>query len=76
MWHTTINFKMYPLVAHACSLSYSGGRDQENPGSKPALANILQDLISKNPITKKGVVEWLKLSALSSNPSSTHTKNF
>jgi hypothetical protein len=25
-----------PLVAHACNPSYSGGRDQEDPGSKPA----------------------------------------
>jgi hypothetical protein len=27
------------LVAHACNPSYSEGRDQEDPGSKPALAN-------------------------------------
>jgi hypothetical protein len=25
------------LVAHACNPSYSGGRDQEDYGSKPAL---------------------------------------
>jgi hypothetical protein len=25
------------LVAHACNSSYSGGRDQEDHGSKPAL---------------------------------------
>jgi hypothetical protein len=27
------------LVAHACNLSYSEGRDQEVHGSKPAQAN-------------------------------------
>jgi hypothetical protein len=35
------------LVAHACTPSYSGGRDQEDCGSKPALANGSQDPISK-----------------------------
>jgi hypothetical protein len=28
--------KNYVLVAHACNPSYSGGRDQEDHGSKPA----------------------------------------
>jgi hypothetical protein len=28
-------------VAHACNPSYSGGRDQDDHGSKPALANSL-----------------------------------
>jgi hypothetical protein len=40
-------------VAHTCNPSYSGGRDQEDHGSKPALANSLRDPISKKPITKK-----------------------
>jgi hypothetical protein len=40
--------------AHACNLSYSGGRDQEHCSLKPAWANSLWDPISKNPITKKG----------------------
>jgi hypothetical protein len=39
-------------VAHACSPSYSGGRDQENCGLKPE--NSWQDPISTKPITKKG----------------------
>jgi hypothetical protein len=26
-------------VAHICNSSYSGGRDQEDPGSKPTWAN-------------------------------------
>jgi hypothetical protein len=45
------------------------GRDQEDCGSKPAQANSLRDPILKKPITKKGLVEWLKVKALSSNPS-------
>jgi hypothetical protein len=49
------------LVAHACNPSYSGGRDQENPGSKQAWANSLRDPILKKKIHyKKGLVEWLK----------------
>jgi hypothetical protein len=35
-------------VAHACNPSYSGDRDQEDHGSKPAYH-------------KKGLVEWLKV---------------
>jgi hypothetical protein len=31
-------------VAHTCNPSYSGGRDQEDCGSKPAQANSLRDL--------------------------------
>jgi hypothetical protein len=41
-------------VAHACNPSYSGGRDQEHHGSKPAQANSSQGPILKIPITKKG----------------------
>jgi hypothetical protein len=62
-------------VAHACDPSYSGGRNQEDHGSKPAWANSLQDPISKKPFTKKGLVEWLKVKALSSNPSTTKKQN-
>jgi hypothetical protein len=32
-------------VAHTCNPSYSGGRDQEDCGSKPAWANSLRDPI-------------------------------
>jgi hypothetical protein len=39
-------------VAQAYNPSYSGGRDQEDRGSKPAWANSLQDPISKNPSQK------------------------
>jgi hypothetical protein len=38
-------------VAYACNPSYSGGREQEDHGSKPTWANSLQDPILK--ITRK-----------------------
>jgi hypothetical protein len=41
-------------VAHACNPSYSGGRDQEDCGLKPAWANRSWDPISKKLITQKG----------------------
>jgi hypothetical protein len=41
------------LVAHVCNPSYSGGRDQEDHGLKPAQANSSQDLISKKPIKEE-----------------------
>jgi hypothetical protein len=37
-----------------CNPSYSGSRDQGDHSSKPALANILPQLISKTAITVKG----------------------
>jgi hypothetical protein len=40
------------LVAYTCNLSYSGGRDQEDCGSRPAQANSSQDPISKIYNTK------------------------
>jgi hypothetical protein len=51
----------HALVTHTCNSSYSEGRNQEGSGSKPTWANSLRDPISKKPITKKGLVEWLKL---------------
>jgi hypothetical protein len=43
---------------------------QEVCSLKPAQANSSQDPASKNPSQKKiGLVEWLKLKALSSSPS-------
>jgi hypothetical protein len=62
-------------VAHACNSSYSEGRDQEDCGLKPAWANSSRDCILEKPFTKIGLVEWLKVKALSSNPRyHTHTK--
>jgi hypothetical protein len=45
-------------VTHTCNLSYSGDRDHEDCGSKPALANSSQEPISKS---QKGLAEWLKM---------------
>jgi hypothetical protein len=47
-------------VAHACDPSYSGSRDQEDLGSKPAWANSLRIYLTqkqknpKHPSQKKG----------------------
>jgi hypothetical protein len=57
------------LVSHTCNLSHSGGRDQEDRGSKPAQASSSRDPILKIPITKKG---WR--SGLSSSPSTAKKK--
>jgi hypothetical protein len=43
------------LVTHTCDPSYSGGRDLEDLGLKPAQANSSRDPISrKHPSPKKG----------------------
>jgi hypothetical protein len=44
-------------VAHACNLSYTEGKDQEDNGSKPTGENSSQNPILK---TQKGLVEWFK----------------
>jgi hypothetical protein len=59
------------LVAYICNLSYSGGRDQEGRGSKTAWANSSTRHYLEKPFTKIGLVEWLKVKALSSSPSTT-----
>jgi hypothetical protein len=41
---------------------------------RPVQANSSQDPISKKPITKKGLVEWLKVEALNSTLSTRKTK--
>jgi hypothetical protein len=43
--------KVWKQLAQTRNPSYSGGRDQENLGLKPAQANSSQDPISKKPIT-------------------------
>jgi hypothetical protein len=50
-------------LAHACNPSYSGGRDQEDHGSKPAGANSSTRPYLEKPTTKIGLVEWLKVKA-------------
>jgi hypothetical protein len=47
--------------AHNCNPSYAGSRDLEDLGLKPAQANSSPDPISKKPITKIELVEWIKL---------------
>jgi hypothetical protein len=49
------------LVAHTCSPSYSGGKDQEDLGLKSVWANRWRDPVLKKPLTRKGLVEWLKV---------------
>jgi hypothetical protein len=39
-------------VAHTCNLSYRGGRDQENHGSKPAWANSSVSPYLEKPFIK------------------------
>jgi hypothetical protein len=70
-------------VAHACNPSYSGGRDQEDRGLKPAEANSSWDSILKNLNQKRagGVTQVLahlpnECEALSSNSSDTHTHTY
>jgi hypothetical protein len=52
---STANKKIEKLGAGGSRLypSYSGGRDQEDCGSKPVQANSSQNPISKIPITKR-----------------------
>jgi hypothetical protein len=51
--HTHKKLVRYQVpVAHVCNPSYSGGRDQEDHGFKPAQANSSQDPILKNPSQK------------------------
>jgi hypothetical protein len=59
-WHQK-RTEMPGMVAHACNPTYSGGRDQEDHGSKPVQASSSQDPVSTKPIKKRG---WW-----SSNPS-------
>jgi hypothetical protein len=61
-------------VAHACDPSYLEGRDQEDHGSKPAWPNSSVRPYLKTPFTKIGLVEWLKVKALSSSPSTAKNK--
>jgi hypothetical protein len=63
-------------VAQDCNPSYLVGRDQEDCGSKPTRTHSSWAPLSKKPFTKKkqnkkNLVEWLKVEALSLNPSTT-----
>jgi hypothetical protein len=59
-------------VAHPYNPSYSRGKDQEDRGSKSAWANSPIRL-SQKTLHKKGL-EWLKVWALSSSPSTKKKK--
>jgi hypothetical protein len=59
------------LMAHACNPSYSGGRDQEDRGSKPTRANRVY---LEKTYHKKQLMEWLKVKVLSSSPSTAKKK--
>jgi hypothetical protein len=74
------------LVAHTCNPSYSGGRDQEDCGSKPPWANTKPpwansswDPILKTPNTKRaggvaqGIGPEFKLQYWKNNKTHTHT---
>jgi hypothetical protein len=50
--HQSASFCWVP-VAHACNLSYVGGRDQEDHCTKPARENSLWDPISKKTSQKR-----------------------
>jgi hypothetical protein len=54
--------------------SYSGGKDQEDHSSKPAQANSYARPYVEKLFTKIGLVEWLKVKALSSIPSTAKKK--
>jgi hypothetical protein len=47
------------LVAAVCNPSYSGGRDQEDCGLKPAQADSSSRPYLEKPFTKR-LVEWFK----------------
>jgi hypothetical protein len=61
-------------VAYTCNPCYSGGRDQEDHGSKPAWVNSSVRPYLKKPFTKIGMVEGLNLKALSLGPSTAKRK--
>jgi hypothetical protein len=55
-------------MAHANNPNYSGGRDQEDGGSKPVQGNSSRDsILKKNPSQKKGLVKWLQVYVLNSS---------
>jgi hypothetical protein len=61
-------------VAHTCNLSYWRGRNQEDLGNQPG--QIVQEALSRKYPSQKGLVEWLKMKALSSSPSTEKKKSF
>jgi hypothetical protein len=60
-WQRLIKYVELGAGGSACNPSYSRGKDQEDWCLQPARASSLWDPISKKPITKTGLVEWLKV---------------
>jgi hypothetical protein len=60
-------------VAHACNPRYSGGGDQEDRGLKQP-GPIHCETLSQKYSTKKWLAEWLKVTVLSSSPSTERKK--
>jgi hypothetical protein len=58
-------------VAHAYNPIYSGSRDQEDGGSKPAQVNSFLSPYLEKPFAKIGLVEWLLVKSLHSSPNTT-----
>jgi hypothetical protein len=59
--YVTINKgRMSVMVAHTCNPSFSGDRDQEDCGLKPAPGKEFTRRYFKTNLHKKGLVEWLK----------------
>jgi hypothetical protein len=64
-------------MVHTYNPSYSGGRDQEDGGSKPAQTNSLRDLLLKKNPSQKSIGEVAQVvaclpskhKALGANPS-------
>jgi hypothetical protein len=55
MWRSQV------LVAHACNPCYSGGRDQEDHSSKPALGKeFLRSNLEEKKKNQNRTGEWLK----------------
>jgi hypothetical protein len=52
------------LLTDTCNSSYSGGRNQEDHGSKPDWANSSVRPYLETPFTKLELVLWLKVKAL------------
>jgi hypothetical protein len=52
-FHNFLKLPKLKNLTTACNLSYSGGRDQEEHGLKPAKANSSRNLLLKIRITKK-----------------------
>jgi hypothetical protein len=63
------SIKSLIILSHACNPKYSGGRDQEDGGSKPDQANSSVRPYLEKTLYKKGLVV-----ALSSSPSTAKEK--